>query len=110
MNRRLAGLFGVYLKAIRTETEKLYLPEMQPIGPQRMAEWHSAWANACDGLFHVPRSDLLEYSRLLARLAEAHSHSLVAEDVFNRLAEGALRREPWISDPASVLIIAGEFS
>src|SRR5438270_37562 len=102
-------LFGVYLEEIRAASAGLYQRRTKTIDDE-INEWKGHWTNAYDRLFEIRRTDLLEYGMLLGRLAETYSSHLIAEDIFNRLAESAIRREPWIPDPSSVLITAGEFN
>jgi hypothetical protein len=104
------NLFRIRFRDMEAVLAGLYEPSAQPVDKLRVGQWRSSWANAYDGVFEVPKADLLQYGMLLGRVAEAHSHYLVAEDVFNRLVESVLQREPWIPDPAAVLITAGEFS
>ena len=102
-------LFDVYLKQIDTAVASLYQERIKSIAT-RIELWRNTWTNAYNGLFAVRQADLLQYGTLLGRLAETYSLHLVAEEILNRLAESAVSREPWIPDPASVLITAGEFN
>src|SRR5262245_18627780 len=102
-------LFGVYLTQLETAVAGLHQQTVENIDV-RMAPWTNAWTNAHGKVFDVPSADLLRYGLLLGRLAESYSSYLVAEEILNRLAESAIHRDPWIPDPAAVLITAGEFN
>jgi len=103
-------LFGVYLKRLQGAVAGLH--EQTIVGiDDSIAQWKSTWTQAYDELFDVSqKTNLLEYGILLGRLAETYSSHPVAEEILDRLAESAIRREAWIPDPSSILITAGEFN
>lgn len=108
-SRTHSGVFGFYLRQLDTAVANLHQKKTKSIDT-RLKMWKRNWENAYDRRFDVQRSDVLQFGLLLGRLAESYSFYHMAEEVLDRLAEGALRREPWIPHPPSILITAGEFN
>lgn len=103
-----AGIFDSYLNLLKTAEAELYQRARKDI-PGRLNRWKGTWINAYGQRYEVKRSDILQFGLLLGRVAEFYLGYDVAEDVLDRLAEAARRREPWIPHAPSVLITAGEF-
>ena len=104
-----SGVFKSYLQQLDDAVADLHQRRTLSID-QRVKYWMSAWENALAGVIEVEPSDLLRYGLLLGRVAESYSFNVVAENVMDQLADAAIRREPWVPDPPSVLITAGEFN
>jgi tetratricopeptide (TPR) repeat protein len=109
LSQYYARLFGVFLTEIDAAVASLHLQEAPNVA-DKIGAWASAWRNALDGGFDIEGAGLLRYGLLLGQLAEAHSFYSVAEDVLDKLADRAVQRVPWIPDPTSVLITAGEYN
>ena len=104
-----SGVFDCYLNLLVAAEADLYQRARKDV-QGRLDRWKGNWINAYDQQYDVKWSDILQFGLLLGRVAEWYLRYDVAKDVFDRLAEAARRREPWIPHPPSVLITGGEFN
>lgn len=101
-----ARLFYSYMKRLKEASEN---PQQAAIDSDEIIRWRNTWANAYDDQF-VPGADILDFGTELGRIAERHSQHILAEEALERLANSAANGEPWITNPASLLITAGEYN
>ncbi len=102
-------MFNGYLRQIEDAVFNIHQQKIESVD-KRIEMWKGKWTNAVNRQRGVGSATLLQYGKLLGRLAEGYSLHSFAEEILDQLAESALRREPWIPDPASILITAGEFN
>src|SRR6185312_3403878 len=104
-----ARFFRIRYREMHELHTGLYEPHAQPADELLVKQWRSSWHMAWTGKFEIPGTELLDYSLLLGRVSEACLHFAVADDVFAHLVQRTLDQQTWITDPAGILITAGEF-
>lgn len=92
----------------------LYLGEMKnrdrTFADQDVQHWHDIWKLAEAGLFVSSLDERLEFAQRLGRISENRSYHSIAAEVFDKLAQEALRDKTEIPNPPGILITAGEFN
>jgi tetratricopeptide (TPR) repeat protein len=98
----LRNMFLLYLGDMKTRNGKF--------ADQDVLHWYDLWNGAEAGLFFSSLDERLEFAQRLGRISENRSYYSIAAEVFDKLAQEALRVKTEIPNPPGVLITAGEFN